>query len=339
MKRFQGAQGSPGRRQSRRLGSSSNGSSASSSLSISRSRNSLYVPPGAMTPEHNPHYHGAPTLLSAGATRSALSQASTPHDLILATSRSRAPILRVFVPCTTLEMDGESLALCEQQLVESGLWDHLSTGDVVCNLGYVPPVEDGMDEAFGMSGDASPPGTRPSTGSRRSSSGLVPSSSQSSAKWLLFNGHILVPFTPPQLLPLTDPLNLPSPFYYAHIMPNPNANPTFMINKFPACLDDVPQFTLIHSSRKVRSPHSPSGVALVKKFSWTARVVRVKSEADESGMGEGWFGEWVLEGEGTSEGKEVLFDALRGVDLGRREWELVRERSGGGKIWLRLLTM
>ncbi|KAH6913171.1 hypothetical protein BKA70DRAFT_715165 [Coprinopsis sp. MPI-PUGE-AT-0042] len=317
LKRFQV---SPRRR---RLGSS-NDSSDSSSLSISRSRNSMSL--HATRPTTATSTDGGIGAKSAGA----------PHDLTLATSRTRAPILRVFVPCTKLEMDGESLALCEQQLVESGLWDHLSTGDIICNLGYVPPVDETPDEVGSEVVSPAPP-TRPGTGSRRSSSGLVHGSgSSNSAKWLLFNGHVLVPFTPPELLPLTEPLNLPTPFYYVHIMP-PNANPLFIINRLPVC-DDLPQFTLIHSSKRVKSPHSPNGHALVKKYSWTARVVRVKCETDGE-MGEGWFGEWVLEGEGTTEGKELLLDALRGVDLGRREWELVREKSGGGKIWLRLLTI
>ena len=55
----------------------------------------------------------------------------------------------------------------------------------------------------------------------------------------------------------------------------------------------------------------------------------------EGEMGDGWFGEWILEGEGTREGKQVLLDALSGCDMGVREWELVREKSGGGKLWLK----
>ena len=66
-----------------------------------------------------------------------LISSSSPHDLKLAMSRTRAPILRVFVPCS--DMDEESVIACEDQLIDTGLWDHLSTGDVVCNLGYIPP--------------------------------------------------------------------------------------------------------------------------------------------------------------------------------------------------------
>ncbi|KAG2017780.1 hypothetical protein CC2G_007261 [Coprinopsis cinerea AmutBmut pab1-1] len=295
-----------------RIGSISNGSSDSSSLSLklSRSRNSMNL--NGIGPEN---------------------RALSPHDLILATSRVRAPILRVFVPCTKLDSDSESLVQCEQQLVESGLWDHLSTGDIICNLGYVPSVEDNNSSE----GD-DPQGEfimmRPGS---RSGPGLAHSGSNtSSTKWLLFNGHILVPYTPPDLLPLTEPLNLPTPFFYAHIMP-PMTNLSYIITRLPVC-DDVPQLTLIHSTRKVRSPHSPNGFAMVRKWSWIARVVRLRTEADGE-MGEGWFGEWILEGEGTPEGKQLLLDALKGHELGHREWELVREKSGSGKLWLRLLTI
>lgn len=278
----------------------------------------------------------SPTPLSQSRSRNSMvmqpeaSRASaSPHDLILATSRVRAPVLRVFVPCTKLDPDSDSLVNCEQQLVDSGLWGHLSTGDIVCNLGYVPPLEDTSSASDGED----PNGgefimMRPGAG-LASNGGAAPSGSQ---KWLLYNGHMLVPYTPPDLLPLDQPLNLPTPFYYAHIMP-PYTNLSYIINQLPVC-DDVPQLTLVNGTKKVKSPHSPNGFALVKKYSWIARVVRLRRAADGE-MGEGWFGEWVLEGEGTPEGKMLLINALKGHNLGHREWELVREKSGGGKLWLR----
>jgi hypothetical protein len=171
-----------------------------------------------------------------------------------------------------------------------------------------------------------------SSGLANSVNGGGTNNSSSSQKWLLFNGHVLVPYTPPDLLPLDQPLNLPTPFYYAHIMP-PFTNLSYVITQLPVC-DDVPQLTLVYSSKKVPSPHSPNGFAMVKKYSWIARVVRLRTEADGE-MGEGWFGEWILEGEGTPEGKMLLVNALKGYSLGYREWELVREKSGGGKLWLR----
>ncbi|KIM40513.1 hypothetical protein M413DRAFT_11417 [Hebeloma cylindrosporum] len=262
----------------------------------------------------------------------------SPHDLALATSRIRAPVLRVFVPCSKLEDGDENLVLCERQLEDAGLWGHLSTGDIVCNLGYVPPSpedgsSDGGDEA---SHSRSRHASRSSGSGSQSSAGGAGGAAGSNAqrKWLLFNGEFLVPYSPPDLLPLDQPLKLPSPFYYAHIMP-PTANLNYIIDRLPVC-DDVPQLTLVHSTSKVPSPHSPKGHALVKRFAWTARVVRVRT-GDEGDVGEGWFGEWVLEYEGTREGKQTLLDALGGRALGRREWELVREKSGGGKLWLRLL--
>ncbi|KAJ7158631.1 hypothetical protein C8R46DRAFT_1109737 [Mycena filopes] len=242
------------------------------------------------------------------------------HDLSLATSRTRAPILRVFVPCSKLDLSGDSdsIALCEDQLYDSGLWSHLSTGDIVCNLGFVPPHT--PDE----------PGS--SDGSLPESAGSEPAL-QNRRKWLLFNGESLVPFSPPEPLPLRNVFILPSPFYYAHIMPSP-ANPAFIVRCFPPC-DDIPQLTLGSSSTKVRSPHSPTGYALVKKPTWTARVWKQVAQDDEIGLG--WQGEWVLEGEGTPEGQKVLLDCLRGVRGPLREWQLVREKSGGDRLWFRLI--
>lgn len=144
-----------------------------------------------------------------------------------------------------------------------------------------------------------------------------------------------MPYTPPDAPPLTDPLSLPSPFYYAHIMPAGAPNPMFTVGRLPPC-DDIPQLTLVHLSTKVRSPHSPAGYAVVKKYAWVARVVRQGGGGLDDEVGEGWWGEWVLEVEGTKEGRQVLLDVLRGAAGEEKlEWELVREKSGGGRIWLR----
>lgn len=262
---------------------------------------------------------------------------SSPHELCMATSRVRAPILRVFVPCTKLEDGDENVVGCERQLEESGLWEHLSTGDIVCNLGYIPlNADDDESEVLPPVGlDTLLSSLRPKSSQKHispSNSSGVSGSPSSQRKWLLFNGQCLVPYNPPDLLPLDQPLSLPSPFYYAHIMP-PSTNPMYTINRLPFC-DDVPQLTLVHSTTKVPSPHSPKGYALVRKFAWTARVVRLRM-GDEGDMGEGWFGEWVLEYDGTQEGKQTLLDALNGKFLGDRQWEVVREKSGSGKLWLR----
>ena len=255
---------------------------------------------------------------------SASYRTSSPHDLSCAISRNRAPILRVFVPCTKLDDDDESLISCERQLVDSGLWPYLSTGDIVCNFGFVPPNSEDT------SSDDSAPADYLSQRFRlhqRHSSG----DTSSQVRWLIFDGQYLVPYTPPGLLPLEDALSLPSPFYYAHITP-PFSDFSYVIDRFPVC-DDIPHLTLIYSTSKVPSPHSPKGYALVKKYAWIARVVRLRGNEDN--IGEGWFGEWTLEGEGTREGRQVLLDALAGRQMDCNVWVLVREKSGGGKLWLK----
>jgi hypothetical protein len=221
-------------------------------------------------------------------------RSTSPHELRMATFRSRAPIVRVFVPCPELSED--SIPECEEQLMHSGLWQHLSIGDVICNLGYVPPVQ-----AEDSDGNA-----------RRT--------------WLIYNGEGLVPFSPPEPVPLEDPLSLPSPFYYMHLLP-PFVNPTYVLD-MPPC-DNAAELTLSHVTVNVPSPHSPSGHALVKKYMWTARVQR-----REDVLGEGWQGEWILEGEGTKEGRQMLLRCLKGEGGAGRLWEVDREKSGDGFLWL-----
>ncbi|KAJ7285118.1 hypothetical protein C8J57DRAFT_1170361 [Mycena rebaudengoi] len=243
------------------------------------------------------------------------------HDLSFATSRTRAPIIRVFVPCTDLSANSDSISRCEDQLYDSGLWHHLSTGDIVCNLGYLPPHSPDEPESSNGSLSDSAVGSEPALHNRR--------------KWLLFNGsrQSLVPFSPPESLPLSNPFILPSPCYYTHIMP-PSTDPVFTVRSLPPC-DDIPQLTLVNVSTKVRSPHSPTGYAAVKRPAWIARVWRQVAQDDDIGLG--WQGEWVLEGEGTHEGQKVLLDCLRGVKGPPREWQIVREKSTGGRIWFRLI--
>ena len=55
-------------------------------------------------------------------------------------------------------------------------------------------------------------------------------------------------------------------------------------------------------------------------------------------LGEGWQGEWVLEAEGTKEGRQNLLDAVQASADGttkRGLWEVARDKSGGGRIWMR----
>jgi hypothetical protein len=220
-------------------------------------------------------------------------------------------------------MDEQVIIECEEQLVDSGLWNHLSTGDIICNLGFVPPAS----EDNGTDSDD------PVLGGERDANGNT-----TSRKWLLFNGYSLVPFSPPEPPPLDDPLILPSPYYYSHIL-SPFSNQIYNLT-LPSDLDEFPEMTLVYTSSKVKSPHSPAGYATVKKYMWVASVMRLaRTEfsrfGDAEAIGEGWKGEWILEGEGTREGRHILIDCIRGCETEKREWEFVREKSGGGKIWLK----
>ncbi|KDQ59338.1 hypothetical protein JAAARDRAFT_128059 [Jaapia argillacea MUCL 33604] len=229
---------------------------------------------------------------------------SSPHDLQMALSRSRAPILRIFVPCS--QLSDSVIALCEEQLVSQGLWDHLSTGDVICNLGFIPPADEGGSEST--------------------------QEEQNARQWLVFNGYCLAPFCPPEPPPFDDVLTLPSPFYYAHLIP-PSVNPTYSVAlptpNYP------PRMDIAQVSTQVWSPKSPSGYVLVKKYAWLATVYAQL----RPGLGEGWQGEWVLQGEGTKEGRQSLLDALKGDDSGQRLWEVVREKSSKDKLWLKFVYL
>ncbi|OSX57788.1 hypothetical protein POSPLADRAFT_1185777 [Postia placenta MAD-698-R-SB12] len=241
----------------------------------------------------------------------AVPRGTSPHDLHLATSRARAPVLRVFVPCTAL--DDAALTACEAQLAAAGLWEHLSVGDVVCNLGYVPPAGAGAGTGTGA-------GTQ---------------------VWLVFEGTALVPYAPPGPPPVADPLTLPSPFYYAHILP-PFADPVFEIALPTSGLGlglglGGAELTLTLVPTRVRSPRSPGGWAVVRRYVWIARVPYVGA----AGLGRGWRGEWMLEGEGTKEGRQSLLDALGDGPGGvtrRGRWMVVRDKSGGGRVWMKLLV-
>lgn len=235
---------------------------------------------------------------------------NSPHDLSFAILRTRAPVLRVFVPCNVLSPD--AIAACETQLHVGGLWQYLSAGDVVCNFGYVPSTPNGTQSQLDLSPEAR---------------------SASRNTWLLFDGNSLVPFTPPAPPALSDALCLPSPFYYTHLMPS-SVNPMFAFA--PPGGGGVPETSLINTTTRVPSPHSPGGWAMAKKYMWIARARVGMGFTDvDDGLGEGWRGEWVLEAEGTQEGRQTLIDCISGFAGEIFVWELVREKSGGGRIWLR----
>lgn len=316
--------------------SASTSTSASASTSASTSSNSSGT---------------APTVTMA------IPRGTSAHDLHLATSRTRAPVLRVFVPCAVL--DEAAIGACERELVRAGLWTHLSDGDVVCNLGFVPPVA---------------PPTSPSrssgegTGEEEEGAGAGTEEGTHRQQWLMFNGDCLVPYVPPSAPPLASPLTLPSPFYFAHLLPA-FVNPVFVL-ALPQVLAPPsllsPSYAhsqarrvsvqtrdperdldlkLVRAPTRVPSPHSPGGFAVVRKYLWRARIPFVgPGSGTEAGaeLGRGWCGEWVLEAEGTPEGRQRLVDALgtrastNVYGLRRRDqWEVVREKSGGGRLWFK----
>ena len=270
---------------------------------------------------------------------------TSPLDLSFAVSRARAPILRVFVPCSDHQDASQELLSCEQQLIDAGLWDHLSAGDLVCNLGYVPPIEGGdMNAPVSSDADLKASPGRSDYRQKRQSYPFIHYHGWSPhfRKWLLYNGQFLVPYKPPEAISLPDPLGLPSPFYYMHVMP-PYTNPVYVIDGLG--LGDINtiqlEMRLVHTTTKVSSPHSPAGRALVRKYAWIARLLRSpafhdrKTGQDPLYIGNGWVGEWILEGEGTKEGREILFDCVLGKAIGPMEWEVVVQRCSGGRIWLR----
>lgn len=276
--------------------------------------------------------HKTPHFRDTASTARPIS--SSPHDLSMAASRFRAPLLRVFVPCA--DLDEVAISMCEEQLMDGGLWDLLSAGDIVCNFGFVPAPDSDDSHTSQSHGK----GVADGIGNRR--------------QWLVFNGYCLVHFIPPSAPPIERALTLPSPFYYSHILPT-TMDPRFMMSLPPLhssnmgpyhTASDGPfaQLALSHVRTRVASPHSPLGYAVVKKYLWTARIPYVgPNSGTEAGteLGEGWQGEWVLEADGTQEGKRRLLAAVEpGPDgLTRRGlWEIVRDKSGGGRIWVRYVS-
>ena len=267
----------------------------------------------------------------------------SPHDIHLATSRSHAPILRVFVPCS--EFNDLSIAACEDQLTDAGLWNHLSIGDIVCNLGYIPPFPQEND----LSDDSAVAAPAPFV--------------SENALWLVYDGFALVQFSPVlEPPPLKDALTLVTPYYYSHILPT-SAHPFFTLdlysrlfrfrdhangvpgNKFIPSVP--PKFELVALLAKVRSPKSPGGCAMVKRYKWIATIKGVKAAVSgDVEIGTGWLAdEWVLEVDGTVEGRRMLDSLLStpdpqiAVDWARGEWvwEVDRQRSGSSRIWFRFV--
>jgi len=266
----------------------------------------------------------------------------SPHDIHLATSRSHAPVLRVFVPCS--EFNDVSIAACEDQLTDAGLWNHLSVGDIVCNLGYVPPLPPSEH-------DLSPGAAETSV---RSHSASFCNRTTDDVVWLVFDGFGLVPYSPVlEPPPLKDAMTLVTPYYYSHILQT-SAHPFFALdlysklsrfreNTFPPPVQ--PKFELTAMLTKVRSPNSPGGYATVKRYKWIATVKGIKAVVSgDLGAGSGWStDEWALEVDGTVEGRRMLDTLLStpaahvAADWARGDWvwEIDRQRSNSSKTWFR----
>jgi hypothetical protein len=92
-----------------------------------------------------------------------------------------------------------------------------------------------------------------------------------------------------------------------------------------------PHLTLARTTSEVPSPRSAGGYALVQRFVWVARIRR----AAVDGMGEGWEGEWVLEAEGTKEGRQRILNSFSGNQSVLWTCEIVKDRTGGKKVWFK----
>jgi len=94
---------------------------------------------------------------------------------------------------------------------------------------------------------------------------------------------------------------------------------------------------MVNVNTKVKSPNAPSGCVDVTKWVWTA-TLSISHFHFIPEIGQGWCGQWVLEADGTSEARQHLWDVLtnRLVPAGPTLWELVKEKSGNGTVWLRL---
>jgi len=209
------------------------------------------------------------------------------HSLNRVFWQARAPILRVFVPCSVL--DEATLQACMVQLAAAELDKHLAPGDLVINFGYVPEPAEGAEEDVG---------------------------------WMIFDGERLMPLT--YRIPIYNPtFALPSPFYYSHVLP-PTQNPRFVLT-IPWRRTQAPVFSHGRVISTVASVISPTGRIRVQLSAWMARIEGMR-----------WGNEWFLEAEGTKEGKAFLETSIASAEVGgKEEWELVREKSGKGRVWLR----
>lgn len=230
------------------------------------------------------------------------------HSLSLAFRQSRAPIFRVFVPCS--QITPRILQECMKQLHAASLVPHLRAGDLVCNLGYVPDTSDDASNggaAEGESGDC--------------------------RGWMVSDGVGLHPLSTKHAIPVRDPtFVLTSPHYYSHVL-LAGENPRFCM-AIPLLPEprSPPVWNLLRvtSSVAASTKKSAGGAESPKKhkvvrFIWVVRVECAR-----------WGQEWFIEVEGTKEGREYLEHVLMQTRNGiEHEWELVREKTGKGTVYIR----
>jgi hypothetical protein len=277
------------------FGAHNRSQSAYDTLAGPRHRDGQHMPRSRSTP----HVETTPSASLGGSSHSiapvhpsvdslsGAAAASSLHSLSRVWWQARAPILRVFVPCSVL--DETTLHACMVQLTAAELHKHLAPGDLVINFGYVPEHAEGAEEDVG---------------------------------WMIYDGERLMPLT--HRIPVYNPtFALPSPFYYSHVLP-PTSNPRFVLT-IPRRRTQAAAFTHGRMVSTVASVMSPTGRVRVNLTAWMARIEGVR-----------WGSEWILEAEGTKEGKGFLEAAIASADVGGdQEWELIREKSGRGRIWLR----
>ena len=158
--------------------------------------------------------------------------------------------------------------------------------------------------------------------------GYVPEQAESAEEdvgWMIYDGERLIPLT--HRIPVYNPtFTLPSPFYYSHVLPS-TTNPRFVLS-VPRRRTPPPMFTHGRVTSTVASVMSPTGRVRVNLTAWIAKIETLR-----------WGAEWILEAEGTKEGKAFLETAIASDVSGGQEWELVREKCVRGRIWLRRVVL
>ena len=135
------------------------------------------------------------------------------------------------------------------------------------------------------------------------------------AMWFVMDGQR-------RLVPFRNGMGrAPCPTYYSHIL-GTGVNPQHVLS-LPSSSSHKPSMDLVRITSCVSST---AGRMRVGQFVWLARVAVGRADS-------GWEGEWVVEVEGTPEGRRMLESALEGGK--EAVWEVVLEKCGEGSIWLK----